>query len=132
MATPNVPLQKRAGRNIGIEPGAKPFLQDAGGRETEIARPIGSYTVILECPQGVARNPNVDCAQGAAGVICNKGADFFYEVRFRDTLGNEVVLDSGSVLSGASDSFEYGTEDYPLVLTPGEKIVLKSISDGPQ
>jgi hypothetical protein len=132
MTTPNVPLQKRAGRNIGIEPGAHAFLQDAGGRETEIARPIGSYTTILECPQGVARNPNVDGAQARAGVICNKGADFFYEVRFRDTLGNEVLLASGSVLAGAVGvDFEYGTSNYPLVLTPSEKIVIKSVASLP-
>ena len=130
MATPNVPLQRRAGRNIGIEPGgAVPFVQDAGGRETEIARAIGAYTVILECPDGVARNPSVTSSQHAAGLLFNKGAEFFYEVRFRDTLGNEVVLIQSSISATDVSGFDYGLAALILVLAPGEKIVIKSISD---
>jgi len=133
MATPNAPLQKRAGLNIGIEPGQYPFLQDAGGREVEINPTVGAKTVILECPQGIARTPLTQSADDTDGMIFNvSGADFHYEVWFRDVDGNEAkVADSATVGSGASVFFSANSgylDDTAFTLTPGEKLLILSVS----
>jgi len=135
MATPNVPLQKRAGLNIGIEPGAAPFLQYSGGREVEINPAIGAKTVILECPEGIARTPLTQVAEaagGAGGVIVNTTTNTFaYEVWFRDADGNEAkIADVFSLAGPGFDAFVANNsylDETAFTLTPGEKIFILSV-----
>jgi hypothetical protein len=125
----NVPVQLRAGRNIGIEPGLVPFVQDGASPETDVNPTVGSVTVILECPERMARTPQTGGT--VSGMISNRtAASFLYEVYFRDDQGNDALLAASvTLLAGAISNFLYGTEgdDSALVLCPGEKIVLKSV-----
>jgi hypothetical protein len=134
MATVNPQLQARAGRNIGVEPSLyDAFLQDAGGPETDV-NPTGD-TVILECPQGMARSPlsiSPLASPPTAGMIVNRTASAFnYSVLFVDDEGNEIVIGiGGSVGANSVNPFIYwvgigfqGVE--PWVLCPGEKIILR-------
>jgi len=128
----NVPLQKRAGLNIGIEPGAAPFLQYSGGREVEISPAVGAKTVILECPEGIARTPLAQAAEDAGGVIVNTTTNTFdYEVWFRDADGNEAKIADVFSLAGpgagpfvANNSY---LDETAFTLTPGEKIFILSV-----
>ena len=134
MTKANVPLQRRAGLNIGIEPDFSVYLQDAGGKEKALNTPVGSETVILECPEGVARTP---LSMGEnSGVIANPTAiDFNYTVFFRDELGNDAALTGVQTLAGNSnDAFVYHDgrlQDTSFTLTPGQKIVIKSVAAPP-
>lgn len=130
MATPNAPLQQRAGRNIGIEPAlAQAFLQDALAPETDVNTSAGARTTILECPKGMARSPQGMGQNTNAGLIINRsGSSFDYNVVFVDDLGNEaVLLSSQSVASNSVEGFSYGNffGGVAFVLNPGEKIILK-------
>lgn len=127
----NVPLQKRAGLNIGIEePNFAPFLQDGGGKETQINPVIGAETVILECPAGSARSVN-NGSENQGMIFNTSAANFSYEVLFQDTLGNKLELNTGTVNAGEALSFVYQGKSAPLVLVPGEKILLKAAQGGP-
>jgi hypothetical protein len=138
MARVNPQLQARAGRNIGIEPGLySAFLQDAGGPETDV-NPTGD-TVILECPQGMARSPlslNASTNPPPAGWILNRTAsDFFYLVIFRDDESNEIEVGNGDVAANAVSTFIYWENSdvgqKPWVLNPGEKILLRQTTPPP-
>jgi hypothetical protein len=129
MASPtpvNVPVQLRAGRNIGIEPGLVPFVQDGGGAETDV-NPLG-VTVILSCPERMSRTPQTGVA--SSGMIVNRTADDVdYAVYFRDDQGHEALLAAKvTVGSGDVDPFLYGTEGdlAVLALCPGENIILRT------
>jgi hypothetical protein len=132
----NVPLQQRAGRNIGIEPNlASAFLQDASGPETDVNTATNAKTTILECPEGMARAPQQAGFDQRAGMIINRSAaDFDYLVLFVDDLGNEIILSGSSVAANSAEGFSYtGTNlilAENLVLNPGEKIVLQQGSVG--
>ena len=127
----NIPLQQRAGRNIGIEPSlASAFLQDAQAPETDVNTATGAKTTILECPQGMARAPQQAGFNQNAGMILNRSAAAFaYDVLFVDDLGNELVIGSGSVAANTVQGFSYTDANLlsaeNLVLNPGEKIVLR-------
>jgi hypothetical protein len=131
VAVVNPQLQARAGRNIGVEPPLySGFVQDAGAPETDVNP--NADTVILECPQGMARSP-MTVSLGippSAGVIVNRSAmNYNYFVIFVDDLGNELMLFSiDGVASNDVEPFQYfggfnGIE--PWVLCPGEKIILR-------
>ena len=128
----NVPLQQRAGLNIGIEPGILPFIQYSGGREVEINPAIGAKTVILECPEGTARTPLTQAAEDAGGVIVNTTADtFYYEVWFRDADGNEAKVANVATRATGVDEFVANNsylDGTAFTLTPGEKIFILSVS----
>ena len=136
MTTVNPQLQARAGRNIGIEPTTGlAFVQDAGAPETDV-NPTGD-TVILECPEGMARAPigSREAFQGssglASGFIVNRTASpYGYDVIFRDDQGNEITIQSGTADANAMTPFVYapwGGAGKPetFVLNPGEKILLR-------
>ena len=131
----NIPLQQRAGRNIGIEPSlASAFLQDAQAPETDVNTATGAKTTILECPEGMARAPQQAGFNQNAGMILNRSAATFpYEVLFVDDLGNELAINSGSVPANTAQGFSYtdmnATSAENLVLNPGEKIVLRQGSN---
>jgi hypothetical protein len=131
----NIPLQQRAGRNIGIEPSlASAFLQDAQGPETDVNTATGAKTTILECPQGMARAPQQAGFNQNAGMLINRSAATFpYEVLFVDDLGNELVINSGTVAANTVQGFSYTDTNLisaeNLVLNPGEKIVLRQGSN---
>ena len=135
MTQENTPLQKRAGANIGIEPGmGSPFRQDGGAKEKILSAVVGAESVILECPDRVARTP---LAVGEAqGVIRNgSAADFNYQVFFRDELGNDCPL-TGVVTITPGGFGDFGYHDGRLAetgftLTPGQKIVLKTVAAPP-
>jgi hypothetical protein len=131
----NIPLQQRAGRNIGIEPSlASAFLQDAQGPETDVNTATGAKTTILECPQGMARAPQQAGFNQNAGMLINRSAATFpYEVLFVDDLGNELMINSGTVAANTVQGFSYTDTNLisaeNLVLNPGEKIVLRQGSN---
>ena len=131
----NIPLQQRAGRNIGIEPSlASAFLQDAQGPETDVNTATGAKTTILECPQGMARAPQQAGFNQNAGMLINRSAAAFaYLVLFVDDLGNELEINSGSVAANTAQGFSYTGTSFTtaenLVLNPGEKIVLRQGSE---
>jgi hypothetical protein len=129
----NLPLEQRAGRNIGIEPTlALAFAQGAGAPETDVNAAIGARTTILECPVGVARTPK-GANVNEQGFLTNRSAvDYNYSVLFVDDLGNELEIRTDSVGAGLVAPFAYisSANGLALVLAPGEKIVLLSVAPG--
>ena len=131
MTTTNVPLQKRAGRNIGIEPGSSPFVQDGGGRETNVPATLGAKTVILSCPDRMARSPQTG-GIGSGFVVNGTASDYTFKVFFRDDQGNEAQISNAqTVPTGDVLDFIYGVETgaINLVLCPGEKIILLGVAN---
>lgn len=134
MAAPtpvNPPLQLRAGRNIGIEPGLVPFVQDGAGPETDAN--VTGVTVVLSCPDRMSRTPQTGGLE--SGFIINRtAASVSYSVLFRDDQGNEALLQVNTpVAAGAADPFTYGVEADAAVLAlcPGENIILRTIPTPP-
>jgi hypothetical protein len=130
MTTVNVPLQARAGKNIGIEPGPGPFVQHAGGEETPVNPVVGSMTPILACPDGVRRTPlfRGAAAEGSGVIFNNTALDFSYRLFFRDKLGNEVPVGPLQTVGAAASDSLLGYDDLEetaFCLTPGESIVLR-------
>jgi hypothetical protein len=124
----DIPLQQRAGRNIGIE-SSPVFLQSAGG--PEIAVKASGDTVIME---GVASAVRTPFTRGNfSGTVFNDTvAAFFFNVYFKDELGNELLLTTVQTVNPNSsidlDLTGAGvfTPDLPLSLCEGEKLVLRS------
>ena len=143
MAVVNKPLQRRAGRNIGIEPGFCTFMQDAGCPEIDVNTNIGAETVILECPAGMARSPQRlgtvvgdNPNNNPNGFIVNRTADpVAYTVLFQDDQGNKLEIAGGQTADPNDvSSFTYGLKGekgglgLAIALNPGEKILLRIAS----
>jgi hypothetical protein len=132
MANPtsaNIPVQLRAGRNIGIEKGLTPFVQAGASRETEINPTIGSSTVILLCPDKTARAIQTDVTPTSGLSINTTVATINYLILFQDTQGNKAFIGAGIASPGVAN-FLYGTEAdaSTVVLAPGEAIVIEIVT----
>jgi hypothetical protein len=127
---PNIPLQQRAGRNIGVEV-TTPYVQGAASPETPVAL-IGP-TTLMEGREHVARTPLV---QGkipsgvtpAFGVLFNNTlGSINYSVFFVDAVNNEMLVGAGTVPANSAGPLVLTNADAIWALCPGEKIVLKHV-----
>lgn len=125
--TVNIPLQQRAGHNIGNQ-GTFPFTHGAGSRE--IAVNVSGATVLMEGRDKVVRTPCLGAELANFGFIFNSTATSYdYTVVFVDDLGNEIEIGGDTVAGGAAyplnlgDAFANGQAF--VGLCPGEKIVLR-------
>lgn len=125
--TVNIPLQQRAGHNIGNQ-GVFPFVHGAAGRE--IAVNVSGATVLMEGRDKVVRTPCVGAISANFGVLYNATTTSYdFTILFVDDQGNESEIGEGTVAGGAvgqlnlEDDFEEG--EAFLGLCPGEKIILR-------
>jgi hypothetical protein len=130
----NIPLQQRAGRNIGTEV-LPPFIN--GGAMPEIAvNPTGA-TTIMEGQEGVVRTPchQVGILPGTDGpsfgaVINQNTDDYDIGIFFVDDENNEILIGSLNVLADENAPLNleqaYLAGGAVLGLCPGEKIILRS------
>jgi hypothetical protein len=122
----NIPLQQRAGRNIGVQV-LPPYLHDAAMPEIAV-NPTG-VTTIMEGKDEVVRTPSIRVFAGNFGVIINQSAlDYLFEVFFVDDQNNELKI--GEVESAAGDAAALNLWGYWgvglfLNLCYGEKIILR-------
>lgn len=125
---PNVPLQQRAGRNIGVE-GITPYVQGAATPETPVA--ANGDTVLMEGREHVARTPLV---QGkipsgtipAFGVCFNNTAGSIdYSIFFVDEDNREMLVGSGTVGANSAGPLMLTDANAIWALCPGEKLVLR-------
>jgi hypothetical protein len=137
----NIPLQQRAGRNIGTEV-LPPFIN--GAAMPEIAVNPSGVTVVMEGQEGVVRTPCVRAGNDYSqedgpnwGLVINQtDDDLNIDILFVDTENNEMKL--GDIVVGAQ-SLEGLLLEYIfaagafLGLCPGEKIILRSsIAEQPE
>lgn len=123
----NIPLQQRAGRNIGIEV-LPPYIHGAGAPEIAV-NPTGR-TVIMEGQEGVVRSPSLRLHEAAFGFIFNQTAvEYDITILFVDDQNNETEIGDAALLANSvvplllESPFADGAF---LGLCPGEKIVLDS------
>lgn len=127
----NIPLQQRAGRNIGNEV-LPPFIH--GAAMPEIAVNTNGMTVLMEGQEKVLRTPSVRVVSGNFGGIINQSSiNYLATVYFVDNEGNEMAI-SEELDVGANDMTELNMGgDSALALAlglflglcPGEKIILR-------
>ena len=123
----NVPLQQRAGRNIGNEV-LPPIIHGAAMPELAV-NPSGD-TVLMEGQENVVRTPCVRTVSGNFGAIINQTAILQgFIVLFRDDEGNEMPI-SLPIAANAGDFGElnlgaFFAEGLFLGLCPGEKLILR-------
>lgn len=128
----NTPLQRRAGNNVGIQPGSVPWLEANGNRP--IVSPSGEV-VLLQGKEGFARSPTTRVGQPGDNFLAfNPSAtDMDYETFFVKGT-DELPLGSGTVSSGGGfDSLDMGDLagiESLLVLEADEKIILRVTSGG--
>jgi hypothetical protein len=124
---PNIPLQQRAGRNIGVEV-TPPYIQGAAAPQILVA--TSGSTVLMQGRENVARTPFVRTKLYPAlswiyGVLFNNtAASIDYEVFFVDDENNEMEVSSGTVAANAVGSLTISVVGF-WALCPGEKLVLR-------
>jgi hypothetical protein len=122
----NIPLQQRAGRNIGVQV-LPPYLHDAAMPEIAV-NPTG-VTTIMEGKDEVVRTPSVRVFLGNFGAIINQTAlDYLFEIFFVDNQNNELKI--GEVEADAGEStglnlWGWWATSVLLGLCLGEKIILR-------
>jgi hypothetical protein len=127
MTTQNIPLQQRAGNNIGNET-LPPYIHGAAMPETPVN--TNGTTTLMEGQSKVVRTPCVRTIAGNFGALINQSPiSYDCVILFVDALGNEMVL--GDFIAGASGLSELNLEGYfaqglILGLCPGEKIILRT------
>lgn len=132
----NTPLEKRAGRNIGIE-SLPPFIHSAGAPEVEVTPgtgALGQPATLLEAVESGLRSPFIRATTN--GYVFNRQADEVnVNVYFEDGLGNSMLI--GLVNVAASDSAPLdlsggvpGDNPFnpykPLCLCDDEKLVVRA------
>jgi hypothetical protein len=136
----NIPLEQRAGRNIGIE-SLPVFIQAAAGPEVAVtsigsSEPGGAAVTLMTAVKNAVRTP---FTRGPAnGMVFNKDASntALYLVWLDDGEGNLFLIDSGSVgggdvepldLSGAGPGDPNAfTPAKPLCLCGNEKLIMRA------
>lgn len=132
MTTQNVPLQQRAGNNIGNET-LPPYIHGAAMPETPVN--VNGVTVLMEGQEKVVRTPCVRTISGNFGAVINQTATSYdCVILFVDDQGNEMVL--GDFTADPSSMSELNLEGYfeqglILALCPGEKIILRTTPTPP-
>jgi hypothetical protein len=138
----NQPLEKRAGRNIGIE-SLPVFLQAAGAPEVLIANvpeapTLSTAVTLLEGVEGALRTPFTRGEE--AGMIFNPEADIaVVGVYFEDELGNRMLIALNFAAADAATPLDLSvtgsdvnpfTPAKPLSLCDGEKLVVRATLQG--
>jgi hypothetical protein len=124
----NIPLQQRAGRNIGVEV-TPPYIQGAAAPQILVA-PTGA-TVLMTGRENVARTPYGRArvydsgAWGFGRIFNNTAVSIDWEVSFVDTEGNEMLVASGTVGANSSEELEINEVTGYWALCAGEKLVLR-------
>jgi hypothetical protein len=131
MTTQNIPLQQRAGNNIGNE-SLPPFIHGAAMPETAVN--VSGNTTLMEGQDKVVRTPSVRTIAGNFGAVINQTANTYdCVVLFVDDEGNEMPLGDFTVNPNSLGELNlegYFAEGLFLGLCPGEKIILNTALGG--
>jgi hypothetical protein len=126
MTTVNVPLQNRAGKNVGNQP-LHPFVHGAAMPETPVN--TSGKTTLMEGQKNVVRTPTLPATVGSFGFVSNQSViSYDYTPIFVDNEGNEMVI--GPATTVAAGAVGILTLSNPFLdgaflgLCEGEKIVL--------
>lgn len=129
-------LQRRAGRNIGIE-SMPVFIQAAGAPEEVVPTSGSQKTVLAGVPTGL-RTPFTCETNGYA--FNTDAASVNYLVFFEDSLGNQMCIGGGTVAAATADQMGWQTfngndtpftPQVPLCLAEGEKIIITAVPTPP-
>jgi len=130
MTSQNVPLQQRAGHNIGNE-SLPPFIHGAAMPETAVN--VSGVTVLMVGQEKVVRTPSVRVVSGNFGAVINQTVNIYnFGVFFVDDLGNEMLLGVGTSNPGLAElNLEgYFEQGLMLGLCLGEKIIMRTTLGG--
>jgi len=124
-------LKVRAGLNVGNQPGFLTFVQKAGCKSTVVPT-NGVKTTILEGVEGGHRSMYVQMEAPSALIVNGALADYDWTLWFEDDEGNQMAIDTGSVIAAVPPVVGVTSIMPPLnevlfALAPGEKFLLSCV-----